>query len=511
MSGHEDFYTAEQVDEQVDVLLQGQYMPKRDLHMAHDLRSILATMDGNEDEDSLRRVLFKLLNKENAQHLQNSKVISFSDFNQPLQMKDRVVPLSETIKQSPKISKVKPIRLVFSTFAAILAAMVLAGSMLLVINIVHQRQANKTPGIGSQITATLPPTSTPAPQLDEGKIVYTSPLFDVATSAIWSPDGSRVAVAVNRTTVESWDAMTGANVLNYTISGDVSVTNVAWSPNGKMLAVSGSSTIYLFDAKTAKQIYAFPSSNLAFNSTTGSTAYGTNGNVPLNSLLPQAGASYGGVVWSPNGRYVATVWNGYYQNRIIVWDATTGLLFKSLTSSSASFLSLHWSHNENLLAALYIPIPSPQIGALPAAEILDTTNWTVVKQYSNVYALDWSPDGKQLALVDTGQSGGKDVRIVDALTGQQIILFADTAGLIYSIYWSPDGSSLAVEYLPTTSSSLLSISIWSITSGTQLYKFQSNSAVDRFAWSTDSKYVSCSQTVGSKTTGYQVNILVFVA
>lgn len=393
-----------------------------------------------------------------------------------------------------------------SLIAATLTVVALVSSMLLVINAAHQRQTTSTTNTivtSRQKTATPPST----PQLQEGHIVYTSQPIDLAMPVVWSPDGGRVATVINRKTVESWDAQTGKNVLNYPVKEGIAVANVAWSPNGSVLAVSGSATISLFNARTAQLLHTFSASNLAYNSTTTSPlapSHGTGGMVLLNSALPLAGASFGDVVWSPNGRYVATVWNGF-QHGISVWDATTGLLFKSLTNFPTSVIRLNWSHKENVLAVLMYPVA--QDGVQPEAEIWDTTTWTVIKHYPNVAALDWSPDGTQLALADAGQVGGKDVRIVDALTGQLVKQFAESAGSISDIHWSPDGSRLAIESQQYGNS----ISIWSITSGTQLYKFPTKGKVYEAVWSPDSKYMSCSQVVGSGATNLQVYILIFVA
>ena len=91
--------------------------------------------------------------------------------------------------------------------------------------------------------------------------------------------------------------------------------------------------------------------------------------------------------------------------------------------------------------------------------------------------------------------------------GQSVKHFAESAGSILAIHWSPDGSRLAIESQQYGNS----ISIWRITSGTQLYKFPTKGTVYEAVWSPDSKYMSCSQVVGSYATTLHVSILIFVA
>jgi WD40 repeat protein len=515
MDNRNDLFHPERVDEQVEHLARIQDPQQQDGMPGAPIIAALQCIY-KEDEAILEHAWARLASVEAAthtpgnmrrhgdrHHYRDESTMQETHFSH--ETSGPVMPSSPTFVRPPERPRHPRQRRwrAISLIAATLTIVVIVGSMLLVINAVHQRQTNNTTVTSSQKTA----TPTPTPQLQEGQIVYTSQPIDLAMPVVWSPDGSRVATAINRTTVESWDAQTGKNILNYPVNGDIAVANVAWSPNGSILAVAGSSTIYLFNARTAQLIHAFSASNLVYNGTTTSplaSSHGTSGIGLLNSALPLAGASFGDVVWSPNGRYVATVWNGF-QHGIYVWDATTGLLFKSLTNFPTSVISLNWSHKENLLAVLMYPVA--QDGVQPEAEIWDTTTWTVVKHYPNVAALDWSPDGTQLALADAGQVGGKDVRIVDAFTGQSVKQFAESAGSITDIHWSPDGSRLAIESQQYGNS----ISIWSITSGTLLYKFPTKGTVYEAVWSPDSKYMSCSQVIGGYATKLHVSILIFVA
>ena len=124
------------------------------------------------------------------------------------------------------------------------------------------------------------------------------------------------------------------------------------------------------------------------------------------------------------------------------------------------------------------------------ASLWDTTTWSVVKQYPDIYTLDWSPDGSQLALVSAART---HVLIVDALTGQQVKEITDPRiHMITAVHWSPNGSSLALGTMASASNTTVSLSIWSVTSGKQLYVFPYNDCSEA-RWSPDSKYLSCIQ------------------
>src|SRR5262249_9413493 len=145
--------------------------------------------------------------------------------------------------QTPSASSVKPQRRLLSLFAAVLVVIALTGSAVLLFNARNQPRTAKS-GTASSSAAT--PTPQPG-----GRIVYSSGKHGALLPGAWSPDGTRVAFIIYGKTIhdpillQSWDALTGKNVLTYPTSGPL-FANVAWSPDGKILAVAGISTIFLF-------------------------------------------------------------------------------------------------------------------------------------------------------------------------------------------------------------------------------------------------------------------------
>ena len=499
MFKNKDFYTPAQIDQQVDALLHGQDMPARDQRLAYDLHDMLE----NEEEDhrSLQRVLAKL-NATDHGSQKKSKIIPLSSLNHSLQ--ERSGMMRHSGEQLPKVSQRKPLVRIFSTLAAVLVVAVLVGSMLFIVNTAHPNGS----AIGSKGPKT--PVAT-APSVKEGQIVYQSQQYDLSMQVVWSPDGQRVAAALDRTTVESWDALTGKNILTYPVAGKSDtpgsltvnyVTNVAWSPDGRILAVAESHAIYLFNARTAQLIRSFtppalaasdgPTSPLAATASTSQPA-------PLSSAAPLSGGNvFGNVSWSPNGQYIAVVYNGPWHgtfSTIFIWNASSGALVKSLSGFSLNIESVSWSPRENLLAALGYDGDKASV-----AKVWDTTSWRIVKQYPNTFAFDWSPDGAWLALAVADNTGvpGSSIRIMDAPTDMLVKQLAAPAGFVH---WSPDGTRLAIEGTNG------GITIWGVGSGEQIYTFPRPGSYNA-AWSPDSKYISSVETIRTRHSDGKVYLTV---
>ncbi len=490
MSKHEDFYTPEQVDEQVDALLQARGMPLRDQRLASDVRSMLAHMD--EDASSLQRVLHKLVVHDPAAQ-QSEKIIPIPDLLPPQQGK-----FGSTPKRRTSITRMKPILRVLSTLAAVLVVAALVGSMLLVLS--ASRQQSRT-----HVTHANTPVAS-ATSSDEGQVISRFKV-DYSTAAVWSPDGSRLAAATNYLTqlglpqpipvrVQSWDARTGQHVLNYPLSSkELLILNVAWSPDGTKLAVAGAWNIYIFDASTTQLLRIFPAPVIGLNG---------NGASPLSAkratrsmaLLSSTSAlsvpnfSFTNVSWSPDGKELSAGFNGP-QVVVYVWDANTGAVHKMLTgfgplTQNGQITKVGWSPRGSLLA---IQRDDPNNHLNTETQLWDTTTWQLVKEFANTTEMDWSPDGTRLALVDARENHGKDIRLVDVQTGHTVKQFAEVSSgeIDGEVHWSPDGTRLTLE---GGDASPISISIWSATSGTLLYSFPDEFSTGNAAWSPDSKYLS---------------------
>jgi WD40 repeat protein len=493
MPEHEDFYTSAWVDEQIDALLQGRSLPLRDQRMADDLRAILEQED--ENTRSLQKVFQKLLSDAGAQPTEN--IISLID--RQSQGKPAVMQ-SETHPQQSR--QAQSLVRVWSTLAAVLLLLILVGGMLLILNTVRQQHTGTAPALPGSTATTMTP-QTPTPALPEGQVIYQSEHLTLSSPVVWSPDSTRVAAVVNRTTVESWDALTGKNVLQYQLGGilpaiTVGTNVIAWSPDGSTLAVATASGVSLFNARTAQLIRSF-SPSLA---TTSGTA--------LSSLLPRSGGGGSGiedVAWSPDGKEVSA----YTNDGVSIWDVENGSQIAHLGNvflfNNVNSVRELWQPHGHLLATIECQDAACQTTQV---SLWDTITRNIL-QYPDVYTFDWSPDGSQLALVSAARTR---VLIVDALTGQQVKqITSPQISLITAIHWSPDGSRLVLGTLTSASSTTVSISIWSIASGKQLFVFPYNDCSEA-RWSPDSKYLSCvrSEKTGSgNKVSYFEQIVIWVA
>jgi WD40 repeat protein len=475
MPKHDEFYTPTHIDAQVDALLQARGMPARDLRLAEDLRAILE--HEQENVRSLQKVLHQLLRDTSEQPTQ--KIITLPGRQQQ----------GGTIGVPPQprphyTQEARSMLRVWTTLVAVLVVTLLVGSMLLILNVVRQSNAGSTIAGENDRTPTVV-ARTPTPTILEGQVIYQSERLDLSSPAAWSPDGTRVAAVINRTTVESWDALTGKNVLKYQTAGTIAVSpvgtnSVAWSHDGSTLAVATISRVVLFNARTTQPIRSF-SPPQALNERTPAMA-------DMTSLLPDSGSGGIGVedvAWSPDDKDVSA----FTSSGVYIWDAQNGALVTYLSKvyliHNVNSVRELWQPGGHLLATIECQDAACQTTQV---SLWDTTTWSIVKQYPDIYTFDWSPTGNQLALVGAARTS---TLIVDALSGQQIKLISDPqTSTITAVRWSPDSSRLVLGTMKSTSSSTVSISIWGVADGKQRYIFPYNDCSEA-TWSPNSKYVSC--------------------
>ncbi len=376
--------------------------------------------------------------------------------------------------------------------AALLVIVALVGGMVLVLNGVHQQPGQLSPAN----QATKAPTSA----VNSGKVVYQSLPLRLSSPVVWSPDGTRVATVIDGTTVESWDALTGRHVLIYPLGQalhyQLDTNVVAWSPDGSMLAVAASPDVLLFNARTGELIRSL-SLPQALNEEMPSLR--TLFNLPLSSLFEHSGGGYGNptdVNWSADGKEVSAFLSG---NGIAIWNAQSGKLIRQLNgvyllNSTVNVRELWQPHGQHLAA---IKCMNPAC-LTTQVSLWDTTTWSMVKQFPNIYTFDWSPDGAQLALISMDRT---QVLIVNALTGQQVRqINAPNNQRFFNVQWSPNGSRLALGTVTNSSNFTTNISIWSVANGQQIFVFtHPNCSLER--WSPNSQYLNCIQEVKTGSSG----------
>ncbi len=188
-----------------------------------------------------------------------------------------------------------------------------------------------------------------------------------------SPDAARYA-SPNAV----YDAQSDQQLVALQDDPDNGRDQVAWSPDGKVLASGhslGFSPLILWDANTGQQILEFPTEDL--NLYLGGLAFSPDGKLLAGggSTLDPANGLDGGILilwdtqtgertqiltagmgserimalaWSADGRWLAA---GMYSGRIVLWDMLALQPAANLAGHNGSIIGLGWSPDSRLLAS----------------------------------------------------------------------------------------------------------------------------------------------------------------
>lgn len=291
---------------------------------------------------------------------------------------------------------------------------------------------------------------------------------------------------------------------NSTVYGD-SVNSLDWSGDGKYLAMGGH--IVGSDNGTVN-VYQFdPSSGLL---------------TLINSPQPIYGNTISSLQWSPDNKYLAVGGNvaaGIGTVNVYQFNAVSGLLtlINSPTPSYGSQIkSLDWSPDGKYLAVgggngtvnIYQFNPSSDLLTL-----VSTTSYG-----STINSLQWSPNGKYLAMGGTVSVDGT-VNIYQFNASSGVLTLVNTSSqLIYgivinSLQWSPDGSYIAVGGFISLDSSTVNIYQFNPSSGLLTFVNSGSqpaygNVINSLQWSPDGKYVVVGGVIRSSGTVniYQFNL-----
>ena len=178
-----------------------------------------------------------------------------------------------------------------------------------------------------------------------------------------------------------------------------------WSPDGKKLAVAGlGKQVLVIDGQTREIIQIFQRKGLGFS--------------------PR-------IAWSPDGESLAIDdWFGPVE----IYDLNTGMLTQILNHNGGNTNStLSWNHTHNLIAYC---LDQGKVGIYDMAQ-RQLVN--VFSTSSQVQAIEWSPDGSQLAFSVT--PGG--LHILDYPSME--VSYKLGSRYVQRLRWTPDGQQLVCQ------------------------------------------------------------------
>ncbi len=332
----------------------------------------------------------------------------------------------------------------------------------------------------------------------------------------WSPDGTHIVSWENyqaqSPTYQSgreaqvWDAATGK--LDFT-TVDQGITSVAWSPDGRQIAVAGQQMkMQVLDAATGHTIITYQDAenqNIVTLSPDGQhfASVGKDGTTIWEASTDHRITFIAGrhqvenaVTWSPDSKRLAAE-DGARLN-VGFWDAATGgdsfgdLQFyheNVFLSNYRNATTVAWSPDGAHVADAWSPrftygSAKQQVyvwGNYPAMCGLDEDCPVSGGSHTDsITSVAWSPDSKRIA----SASLDKTVLIYDVAHQKDLVFYRDHTDVVTAVAWSPNGKYIASGSADKT------IQIWDAASGQRMLTLSGHAgAVTAVAWSSDSKRV----------------------
>jgi WD40 repeat protein len=239
---------------------------------------------------------------------------------------------------------------------------------------------------------------------------------------------------------------------------------IAWSPDGRHLAIGGDDT------------------NVTIYNTTDWKVW---------KVFTEHEGSVLSLDWSRDGKYLASG-SGLDnidphnqqtpENMIKIWDMSSGRRIANLTGHKDSVMCVKWSPNGKTLASVSDNMDR-------SVKLWDTATWTNVRNMTGhglgVLGVDWSPDGKYVV------SGSRDftVRVWFSTNGTLSKVFR-APNCQRSVSWHPSG-----KFIASSGPAESMLIVWNVSSGSKTMfseSGQAGSTVYSCRWSPDGAKLAAS-------------------
>jgi WD40 repeat protein/serine/threonine protein kinase len=320
-----------------------------------------------------------------------------------------------------------------------------------------------------------------------GRLLRTLVTPGAGTAVAWSPEGRVVALGGWPDGVRLWDVATGRQVMAFSAveNGD-RLTSLAWSPDGKFLAEAWfHGQVVLRDVSAGQALHTWT----GVKNTTGlppQVVFAPDGQ-RLAATAPDKGVhvweipsgkavakldhnvEVTGIAWSPDGQQLISC---SYDQTARVWDPGSGKVLRTAYAHSGNRGVL--SPGGKLLASgdgwasLYIyNIEAKSDGTVPGSDSSKNTAW--------------STKGDRFALPHL--VGG--TTIWEAGSGRLLRRLADSKQQNWAVTWSPTGQTLAVA------GERPEVALWNAGTGQKLATLDGHSeGCNAAAWSYDGRFLA---------------------
>ncbi len=224
--------------------------------------------------------------------------------------------------------------------------------------------------------------------------------------------------------------------------------SVAYSPDGRSLAVASSIGIYIYDVATYRELALF----------TGHTSWVES------------------VSFSPDGTMLAS---GSADRTVKLWDIATRTNIATFEGHTDRLESVSFSPDGKILAS------GARDNTIKLWNVETGEDIVTLEGHTNhVYSVSFSPDGKILA------SGSEDdtVRLWDVETRENISTFDVLTARVWSVAFSPDGTTLAAG-------SWNEVTLWDVAMRTNIATFETHQA-QSVAFSPDGRSLAAASSTG---------------